>query len=419
MKNIVILFLILPTLLFSQSWEKTFGKGYGFSAQQTMDGGYIITGSQQTETNIYNAVLIKTDELGDTLWTKTFDKTSNSCGYSVQQTTDLGYILTGKTDKDTKSLDDLLLIKTDEFGDTLWRKTYGTTGQEYGHSVKQTSDGGYIVCGFSNFNYHLYLYLLKTDTYGDTLWTKTYGGNCSGRSVKQTEDGGYIVVGSIRSTSSRGQDVYLVKTDSYGDTLWTRTYDEQYTDKGYSVQQTIDGGYIISGSTNEVGNRDVYLCKTNIDGEVLWSKTYGGDRHDEGLSVQQTLNGGYIINGYTQKSQEDFDMYMIRTDEIGDTVWTKTFGGEYEDSGHSVQQTTDGGFILSGFYESNSGNNVYVIKTDGDGIVSTPEILFDNPTRKLIKIVDFSGREIRKLLKNVPFIEIYDDGTSQKKIILK
>jgi hypothetical protein len=170
------------------------------------------------------------------------------------------------------------------------------------------------------------------------------------------------------------QDVYLIKTDSVGNTLWTRTYGGFVGDEGWSVQQTSDGGYIITGYTASfgAGMLDVWLIKTNAFGDTLWTETYGDTLGDGGSSVQQTTDEGYIITGSTNSfGAGSHDVYLIKTDSLGDTLWTRTYGGIFTDWGQSVQQTLDGGFIIAGgTYSFGSGNtDVYLIKTDGNGQV--------------------------------------------------
>ncbi|MFH1010077.1 MAG: hypothetical protein V1784_02440, partial [bacterium] len=137
----------------------------------------------------------------------------------------------------------------------------------------------------------------------DTLWTRTYGGSSyeDAYSVQQTADGGYVLAGYTETFGGGNGDVYLVKTNSQGDTLWTRTYGGSTWDWAESVQQTSDGGYIMAGVTNSfgAGNEDFYLVKTNSQGDTLWTRTYGGNNADDALSVQQTADGGYIVAGGT------------------------------------------------------------------------------------------------------------------------
>ncbi|MCD4701636.1 MAG: hypothetical protein K8S24_07245, partial [Candidatus Aegiribacteria sp.] len=288
----------------------------------------------------------------DIAWAKTFGGTEYDLAYSVQQTTDGGYIVAGYTESYGAGDYDVYLVKTDSSGDTLWTKTFGGYDYDPGFSVQQTTDGGYIVAGSTNsFGAgNSDVYLIKTNSSGDSIWTNTFGGTGydRGYSVRQTTDGGYIVTGSTSSYGAGGADVYLIRTDSDGDTLWTKTFGGYEWEYGFSVQQTSDEGYIVTGFTDSYspGWDDVYLIKTDSSGNTLWTKTFGGTNHDVGYSVQQTTDGGYIISGSTESyGAGGEDVYLIKTDSSGNTIWTQIFGGTQYDCGCSVQQTTDGGYI--------------------------------------------------------------------------
>ena len=382
MKKLLLILLCLPMIGFGQGWQQTY-EGFG--------------------------------------------GTSIQMGRSVQQTTDGGYIITGFSFDTTGRY--IYLIKTDGNGIEQWSKTFGEV-ESYGLSVQQTADGGYIITGytysFGNGDYDVYL--IKTDGNGDSLWTKTFGGtgNDYGWSVQQTADGGYIITGSA-SFGNGGRDVYLIKTDGNGIEQWTKTFGGTDSDEGHSVQQTTDGGYIIGGMTESFGNggRDVYLIKTDGNGIEQWSKTFGGANFDEGFSVQQTTDGGYIIAGYFEEIFEEPDVYLIKTDGNGIEQWshkigrTLGFGIDVSDEGWSVQQTTDGGYIITGFTMGiTSGYDVYLIKTDGNGNVTSTFKIPINPNRKLQKTVDILGKET-KPKTNTPLIEIYDDGTVEKRIVIE
>jgi hypothetical protein len=394
------------------TFERNYGGGSpdaGYSVQQTLDGGYIIAGLTRSFGAGSNDVyLIKTDSLGDTLWTKTHGGTNDDFGYSVRQISDGSYIITGSTGSFGSGMLDVYLIKTDFMGDTLWTKTYGGAAYDEGYFVQQTSDGGYILAGYTeSFGAGLYdVYLIKTDSLGDTLWTKTYGGTAyeEGYSVQQTLDGGYILAGYTESFGAGLYDVYLIKTDSMGDTLWTKMFGGAIYDYGYSVQQTSDGGYIIAGSTGPWLGEDVYLIKTDSLGDSLWSRTYGGNFSDWGQSVQQISDGGFIIAGITNSfGAGTYDVYLFKTDSLGDTLWTKTFGGTMNDEGYSVQQTTDGGFIITGLTWSFSAgaSDVYLIKTEDEmatvhdgGVIalSAPDtVCMDSTTNLCVTVENFGN----------------------------
>jgi hypothetical protein len=395
MKRFSAVFLILLLVSFAQAqlkWTRTYGgmgDDGGSSVQQTSDGGYIITGYTGSfgagEVDFY---LIKTKPSGDTIWTKTYGGTGTDWGKSVQQTLNGGYIFAGSTNSFGAGGYDFYLIKTNASGDTLWTKTYGGIGSDYGYSVCQTSDGGYIIAGTTNsFGAGSYdVYLIKTNASGDTLWTRTYGGvnNDEGYAVQQTSDGGYIITGYTGSFGAGDEEVYLIKTNVSGDTLWTKHYGGASDDFGYSVQQTMDGGYIVAGYTFSFGDTlgNVYLVKTKASGDTLWTRTYGDKKCDFGYSVQQTSDEGYIIAGGTNSfGAGSYDVYLIKTNASGDTLWTRTYGGSNYDRGYSVQQTSDGGYIIAGLTASfgAGGYDVYLIKTDANGNVGVE----NNPALRL------------------------------------
>ena len=257
----------------------------------------------------------------------------------------------------------------------MWTKVYGGSSADGAYSIQQTKDGGYIVAAHVNsFGAGLHdVYLIKTDAKGDTVWTRIYGGTNEERlrAVQQTTEGGYILVSETLSFGAGSADVYLIKTDSSGNLMWTKTYGGSSSDYGYSVRQTLDGGYIIAGYTSSfgAGTSDVYLIRTDNNGDISWAKTYGGTSSDFGYSVLQTTDGGYVVAGYTESFGIAGDIYLIHTDADGSLVWSKSFGGTGNDRGWSVQQTTDGGYVIAGFSESFGAGNkdVYLIKTDEFG----------------------------------------------------
>lgn len=368
-----------------EKWQKTFGGKYddwGNSVQQTKDGGYIIVGfTNSFGAPGYNVYLLKTDAKGNSLWQKTIGGNLHEYGYSVQQTTDDGYIIVGYTNSFGAGNNDVYLIKTDSKGNRLWRKTFGGTKWDYGYCVRQTKDGGYIIAGTTD-SYgtgKTNVYLIKTDPKGNSLWEKTFAGTewATGASVQQTKDGGYIVVGNTGYGTSE-TNVYLIKTDANGNGLWENTFAGDGWAYGVSVQQTKDGGYIIAGLSHGGGASDGYLCdvyliKTGAKGKSLWEKTFGGTKADAANSVQQTTDGGYVIVGYTNSfGAGASDVYLIKTDVNGSRLWQKAIGGRDSDWANSVQQTTDGGYIIVGASNSftacpDSLRDVYLIKTDANG----------------------------------------------------
>jgi hypothetical protein len=385
MSGVLFVLLFASFVQAQQRWTRTYGgsdEDEGRCVQQTLDGGYIVAGQTASFGAGYDDFyLIKTNASGDTLWARTYGGSVRDWGWSVLQTPDTGYIILGQTSSFGAGDKDFYLVKTDASGSVVWDKTCGGTGLDEGRCVQQTLDGGYILAGYTtSFGAGSYdFYLVKANAVGDTVWTRTYGGTNEdvGYSVRPTLDSGYVMVGYTASFGAGNQDVYLVKTNAVGDAEWTRTYGGLGNDIGFSVQQTPDSGYIIAGYTASygAGNGDVYLIKTNSSGDTLWTRTYGGTGEEMGYSVQQTLDGGYVVAGKTASfGQGNGDVYLIKTDSSGNTLWTRTWGGAGVDFGNSVQQTSDGGYIVTGYTAPPAGaGDVYLIKTDANGSVSLEE----------------------------------------------
>jgi len=303
-------------------------------------------------------------------WTKTIGGVNPDRGYCIKNTNDGGFIIVGNTFDYNAGRNNIYLVKINNTGDTVWTKTYGGESEDYGRSVQQTSDGGFIVLGWSfsfSQNYSFSdMYLIKTNENGDSLWTKLYGGWTYdyGYSVQQLADEGYILSGETQSFGNPDGNAYLVRTDNLGDTLWTKVLPGSIR-YDHSVQQTSDGGFIISSHT---GN--ILLTKTDDSGNIIWTKPYGGNNSEYGGCVQQTYDNGYVILGETNSfGAGGYDLYIIKTNEFGDTSWTKTYGAIYNDYAHYIIQSRDSGFVAIGEL-SNFGigpTSFFLVGLDKDG----------------------------------------------------
>lgn len=267
-----------------------------------------------------------------------------------------------------------LLIANQLFSQTMFQKTYGGAAIEYGYAAIQTSDGGYAIAGhtqaFGAGDYDFYL--IRTNSTGDTLWTRTYGGSGEDRclSLQQTNDGGFIMAGYTISFGS-GTDGLLVKTDANGTIQWAENFGGLDSDGGGFVSQTGDGGYIVTGYSVDVStsNQDASLVRFDGAGNLIWAKTYGGISYEAGYCVQQ-ISGGYIMVGHTASySPGGYNIFLLRTDTAGTIMWAKSMGGSATDMGNWVEQTADGGFIVTGYTLSfgAGGSDVCLVKTDGSG----------------------------------------------------
>ena len=388
--NVLILFfLVLKLSVFHAQqieFEKKIGRAttadWGYSAVETFDGGYVAAGLTGAigfgQEDVY---LVKTNDRGDTLWTKTYGTPSNGeFAKAVVQTRDSGYAVLGYTESYGAGAADVYLIKTDVNGDTLWTKTYGGAGNDDGASIQETEDGGFIIVGNSrSFGAGEWdVYLIKTDSKGDTLWTKTYGDqyNAEAASVQKTSDKGYVIVGNTYGFKADYMDVYLIKVDSLGNLQWQKTYDgpengNESGDFGTAVQQTQDGGYVITGGKGAVFTESfkgqTWLLKTNSIGDTLWTKYFGKINEDDsrGNDVKQCADGGYVLAGTRYTNETSLDVFLVRTNAVGDTLWTKTIGSREgnAEKGLSINVNKDGSYIVSGYaYEKDNWHQVYLIK---------------------------------------------------------
>ena len=355
-------------------WTKIYGTAnmeIGFSIHHTKDDGFIIVGETKlSESHNWDIYLIKTDGEGNVIWTKTYGNENDDFGRSVIQTPEGGYTIGGFTKSYTTGSVSIYLIKTNAKGDTIWTRTYGGKSTGYiCYDVLLTPDSSYIIAGTIFENDNEDIYVMKINSTGEIIWTRTYGGADQDWcwEIQQTTDNGYAIIGTTSSFGIGDSDVWLLKTDSLGDTLWTKTYGGTNWDHGLSVHQIDNDGYIIAGQTNSfcTGGPDVWLIKTNCYGDTLWTKNYGGTGNDAGYSVLQTQDEGYIIVGNTDSfGTGTLDGYIIKTNANGERIWSALYGGDNISSGASIIRTRDKGFIIIGNTTSFSNNNrdIYALK---------------------------------------------------------
>jgi len=362
-------------------WTKTFGGNLtdeGHDVQEISDGGFIVTGLTESfgagNSDIW---LIKTNSQGLQQWAKTIGGGFSENGNSIQQTNDEGFIIAGYQST-TNSVEgrDFWLIKTDSMGDTLWTRRYGLNNdRDEAYSVVQTTDGGYILTGFTGWviTGHSDMLLIKTDQNGDTLWTLTYGGQFfdDGSSVAETDDGNFIVAGSTTSEFDTTIQAYLMKVNSSGDTLWTQKYGSQGITRGIFASQTDDQGYILGGDTDQ----DAWLLKADSLGNELWSLIFTEPNSEFINNVHQTRDGGYIATMWLNDGGSGNFGRVIKTDSIGNVEWMKTYpslAGALKVF-YSVKETSDLGYVLTGVTDNDINPpqfDLWLVRFEGTEVIA-------------------------------------------------
>jgi len=310
----------------AEQWNKSFNiSNYDcfIAIRQTSDNGFISVGmtsiitSINPETFIYNIWLVKTDQYGNHQWNKTFGGTKDCIGDDIEITKDGGYIILGTFYKyGNINNSDIWLLKTDENGNMEWNVTFGDYTNESGYDVEITNDDGFLIVGSDEYNYNsneTNALVIKTDENGIYEWNKTYGGSNNGLGVKliKTTDDNYIFVGRGRSFGKNSSDVWLVKIDNDGEELWNYTYGGSMDDFGSDIEQTNDDGYIITGSCD--------------------------------INMTLDFTGPYILTNYSS------NVYLLKVDKNGVEEWNKSYGGIYTDGGQSLLITSDSGYLVLGY----------------------------------------------------------------------
>lgn len=310
---------------------------------------------------------------GDTIWTHNYGMPQIDVGEAVRQTSDGGFILCGMGVIPNYHLYDFLLVKTDASGNEIWSRYYGGPYVEWGKDVQQTNDGGYIVVGYTSVELNVFdVWLLKTDANGDSMWANMFGGsnNDYGYSVEQTSDGGYILCGENQGSGQAHYNAYLVKTYANGSLNWDEEYGGNQTDEsGYRVTQTSDGGFILVGKTNASGDKDIYVVKTDFTGGVEWENTYGGSSDDVAWSVIENSDGDFIIAGETFSFGGGMRSYVLKVSPTGSLIWQRNYGITSSQRAKEIAQTIDGGYAIFGGKGPYPTNDFYVIRADSQGTV--------------------------------------------------
>ncbi|UCC79266.1 MAG: T9SS type A sorting domain-containing protein [Candidatus Zixiibacteriota bacterium] len=320
----------------------------------------------------------------DTLWTKTYGYPDgiDECWEAVA-TPDDGLAIVGSSTQ-LGNLIRLYVVRINSDGDTLWTRTYADYSE--GRAICMTSDLGFILSGVI-ITYDALAYIIKIDSLGNEVWSRVYEtwGDGAFRSCQAVGNDGYVLAGYAYTG-----EMLLVRIDSAGDTLWSRVYGGPQPDRAWSAKPTSDGGFIVAGWTESFGNglSDFYIIKTDQNGDSLWARTFGGQWNEEARDIIETGDGGFLFCGKRSINYNDPDYYLMKIDSQGDSLWAHYYRDwfpEYHGVIHSLSPTLNGGYGLIGY---NVRSDIIVLKTNNNGDSLWAISFIDDPS------VRFKSRSI-------------------------
>jgi len=354
------------------TWAKTYGGPSwddAYSAQQTREGGFVVAGFTTNYGRRKDFWVLELDSDGNVKWQKAYHRISVDVAKSILQTTEGGYIVAGYTSPHGADAYDLWILKLTADGHILWQKTYGTPAEEKPSHIRQTKDGGYIIAACVDCETRSKIWILKLDSWGNVEWQKTYESSFSAIPccIQQTAGGGYILAGKILQKVEGKWNIYgvpnalILKLDAKGQVVWRRAYGGEELAGANSLQQTADGGFILAGTTDLSGktDHDLWILKLDSDGNEEWQKTYLEEGVNYPSSIYQTTDGGYVVAGITNSlSKRSSDAWVLKLNPSGNIEWQRAYGGSGQDGASSVQPTRDGGYIVAGYtYTFGAGGN--------------------------------------------------------------
>jgi len=398
-------------------WEKYFGNQFemiGSFIQQTVDGGFILTGTSSSA-DTTQIVVIKLNPSGEKIWENFYKKDKLNFGVAIYQTPDTGYLLFGNTMNQNENTMDLYILKLNTDGLLLWDKTLGESGDDQVFSVKPTTDGGFILCGQTqvSIDQEEDAFLIKMDTSGNVEWKRFFGEGKPdvAKDCIQTEEDGFAFVGTTVNQNGN-LSIMLVKTDAYGNLIWQRNFGSKGNFIGNSLTQTPDKGFLICSETDSFSEMEgIYLLKTDTFGAKDWEKYYEGSKSTIGYSVEKTNSGYFMIAGATNLSIDDLlnysgnaNAYLLFVDPYGNKVWDKILGGEGHDAFLKITRTTDLGFIICGRSSSPSKKNLEIFVAKLTSLQEEKPLLTVYPD-----YINFGILE-KKSSKVTSFLTISNDG---------
>ena len=251
------------------------------------------------------------------------------------------------------------MIKTDGSGNQLWKSSFTFGNYTSSNTVRETGDGGFIVCG-AEYNGNN-SFILKTDASGNEAWRKTFSGIVEFNQINNTSDGGFIICGSIKTSSSTPSDIYIVRTNTSGDTLWTKTYGDTADNTAKSIKETSSGNFILCGYNTNPGASG-YAKLLNANGDLIWHSDFSS-LNIQALDYVTITNDNQFIAVGRESFGSTSKAYLQKIDANGNNLWLKQFSPRGYNAFWEVQQTSDNGYVIAGY----TFGDAYIVKTDASG----------------------------------------------------
>ena len=414
MKKLLLILLCFPMIGFGQSWEVNIGNNltedFGYSILE-LNSGYLAIGSSESNTNT-KGIVSKVDINGNVIWMENYTDTTSIELYAGIETTNNNFLLVGSKSRHLQPSQHYLL-KIDGNGNKIFETTFNialSSGISI-NNIFNTTNNNYMIVGYGSSNNNYEISMLEINSSGNLIGSSTY--QCDStineiNLIRQSTNGEYLFTGEYFNSPNYNKCSFILSLNPNCTLNWLTSYcDSAYYYESTTVINTNDGGYAITGRKEP----HTHLIKTNSNGIFQWEKTYNlSTSYDWALDVFQTNDNGFILTG-----QADDSLFLLKVDSIGFQEWKSTYGATGTSAGVMVKQTSDLGFIVTGYYNE---NQIYLIKTDGNGnVTSTFNIPTPNSNRKLEKVVDILGRKTKQT--NQPLFYIYDDGTVDKRIVIE
>ena len=428
-------------------WQKALGgtaDDFGYAIQTTPDGGYVVAGSSSSTNGDVTGNhggkdywVVKLNAVGNLQWQKSIGGSNNEEARAIQTTSDGGYIVVGyslSTNGDVTGNhgnEDYWVVKLDATGNMQWQKSLGGSGADIAYSVQSTSDGGYLVAGNSisnngnvtgNHGFTDY-WVVKLNSLGDIQLQKTFGGSGFDHafSIVTTSDGGFVVAGDSNSLDSdvtgnhTSQDFWIVKLDSAANIQWQKSLGGYNADIAYGIQVSTDGGYLVAGKGGSTDgditashgfSPDYWVVKLDNSGNLQWQKSLGGTNYEQAQTLRATSDGGCVVGGYSYSTDGDvtgnhgnYDYWIVKLDASGNLQWQKSLGTILNDTANSIQTTADGGYVVAGYTNGGGGDvtgnhgftDYWVVKLAPDVLdISVGEktslVIYPNPVCDVLQI---------------------------------